>query len=111
MENINFVQSQDYGEHDYATLFCPAVQTAGREGDVSLLKRDTKKTTTSNRYKGTTGCGGVSQWTLLDTICKELNLGMGLSGEEYAETFVCIQPAHWSTLGRGVQTTVSRDVY
>ena len=43
MENINFVQSQDYGEHDYAILFCPAVQTAGREGDVSLLKRDTKK--------------------------------------------------------------------
>ena len=55
------------------------------------------------QIKGTTGYGGVSQWISLDTVCKELNLGMGLSGEEYAETFVCIQPAHWSTLGRGVQ--------
>ena len=38
---------------------------------------------------------------------KEPKLGMGLSGEKDAEMFVCIQPVRWSTLGRGVQTTVS----
>ena len=52
----------------------------------------------------------LSKLCLIPYYAKELKLGVGPSVEKDAETFVCIQPALWSTLERGEQTSVSEDV-